>query len=71
VECSGFILRRRIQQLVRRQLDNLRPRLALQLGMKLPVAIQVHRRQVKNIEVARHPGGLADIHLIKYTGLIR
>ena len=51
--------------------DCVRPGLALQFGMKLPVAIQVNRGQMKNVEIARHPGGFADIHFIKRTGLVR
>jgi hypothetical protein len=36
--------------------------------MKLAVAIQVHGRQMEDAEIARHPGGFADIDLEQAVG---
>ncbi len=63
-----LFLRRGIEQAQRGEPDGFGPRLALQFGMKSAVAIQVDRRQMEDVEVARHAGGFADVDFIKCAG---
>jgi len=49
-------------------MDDFLTRLALQFRMKPAVAIQIHRRQMEDAEIARHPGGFADIDFEQAAG---
>lgn len=49
-------------------MDDFPPRLALQLGMKPPIAIQIHCRQMEDAVGTRDAGGFSDIDFKQGVG---
>ena len=64
----GFVLRRRCQQAERGLPNGVQSCLALQFGMKSPIAVEVDRRQVEDIEIAGYTRGFAHVDFKKCAG---